>query len=169
YARLVDELGVRVYGSPPFRDRDTFMDAQGRLTYEEDAAVGRERLKEAVGFVKSFDKTANGRLRGMLNAAQVETCTERLLREGKDAARELDVPNHTHAGGNLIEFQQIMGEYRKTPIQFLADSGATVGHCPYKYAKMAMTLHSFQRYLDAGVTLALGTDTFPLDIVSELR
>ena len=141
----------------------------------------------------------------MLNAAQVETCTEPLLREGRDAARELDVPIHTHAGGNLIEFQQIMGEYRKTPIQFLADigflddrtpdrprasspaairgrghpfgddvrvlaeRGATVGHCPYKYAKMAMTLRSFQRYLDAGVTIALGTDTFPLDIVSELR
>ena len=195
YARLVDELGVRVYGSPPFRDRDTFMDAQGRLTYEEDVAVGRERLKEAVGFVKSFDKTAQGRLRGMLNAAQVETCTERLLREGRDAARELDVPIHTHAGGNLIEFQQIMGENRRTPIQFLADigflddrslighavitgghpwtghpfgddirvlaeRGATVGHCPYKYAKMAMTLRSFQRYLQGcrrgG---ALGTET----------
>jgi cytosine/adenosine deaminase-related metal-dependent hydrolase len=140
----------------------------------------------------------------MLNAAQVETCTERLLREGRDAARELDVPIHTHAGGNLIEFQRIMGEYRTTPIQFLADigflddrtlighgvfrgghpwtghpfgddigvmaeRGATLGHCPYKYAKMAMTLQSFQRYLDAGVTISLGTDTFPLDIVSELR
>src|SRR5262249_9394536 len=42
-------------------------------------------------------------------------------------------------------------------------------HCPYKYGKMAMTLRSFQRYVDAGVTVALGTDTFPLDIVSELR
>ncbi|HEU4368783.1 MAG TPA: amidohydrolase family protein [Methylomirabilota bacterium] len=204
YARLVDELGVRVYGSPPFRDRDTYMDAQGRLTYEEDPVVGRERLEEAVGFVKSFDKSAQGRLRGMLNAAQVETCTERLLREGKDAARELDVPIHTHAGGNMIEFQQIMAEYRKTPIRFLADidflddrtlighgvftaghpwtahpfgddvrllaeRGATIGHCPHKYAKMAMTLHSFQRYLDAGVTLSIGTDTYPMDIVAELR
>ena len=111
----------------------------------------------------------------MLNPSQVETCSEPLLRAGKDAARELDVPVHTHAGGNLIEFQRIMDEYRKTPIQFLADigflddralsatacsrprtrgattrsettcaswprRGATVGHCPYKYAKMAMTL-----------------------------
>jgi 5-methylthioadenosine/S-adenosylhomocysteine deaminase len=204
YARLVDDLGLRVYGSPPFRDRDTFMDAQGRLYYDEDAAAGRERLQEAIGFVKSFDGSAQGRLRGMLNAAQVETCTERLLREGKDAARTLDVPIHTHAGGNMIEFQRIMAEYRKTPVQLLADigfldertlighgvfvaghpwtahpfgddvrvlaeRGATIGHCPYKYAKMAMTLRSFQRYVDAGVTIALGTDTFPLDIVSELR
>jgi len=51
----------------------------------------------------------------------------------------------------------------------MAERAATLGHCPYKYAKMAMTLQSFQRYLDAGVTISLGTDTFPLDIVSELR
>jgi len=157
-----------------------------------------------VDFVRKYDGTAQGRLKGMLNAAQVETCSEPLLRAGKHAARELNVPIHTHAGGNLIEFQRIMEEYRRTPVQFLADigfldertllghvvfttahawprypfgddlrvlaqTGATVGHCPYKYAKMAMTLQSFQRYLEAGVSLAIGTDTYPMDIVSELR
>jgi 5-methylthioadenosine/S-adenosylhomocysteine deaminase len=204
YARLVDELGVRVYASPPFRDRDTFMDPQGRLYYDEDVGAGQQRLREATDFVRKYDGAAQGRLRGMLNAAQVETCSEPLLRAGKDAARELNVPIHTHAGGNLVEFQRIMEEHRKTPVQFLADigflddrtllghavfttahpwprypfgddlrvlaeTGATVGHCPYKYAKMAMTLHSFQRYLDAGVTVALGTDTYPMDMVAELR
>src|SRR5262249_33812226 len=123
---------------------------------------------------------------------------------GKGGGGELDVPIHTHAGGNLIEFQRIMEEYRKTPVQFLADigfldertllghavfttahpwpkypfgddlktlaqTGATIGHCPYKYAKMAMTLHSLPRYLEAGVTVAIGTDTYPMDMVSELR
>jgi cytosine/adenosine deaminase-related metal-dependent hydrolase len=204
YARLVDDLGVRVYASPPFRDRETYMDAQGRLTYEEDTAVGQTRLREAIDFVRKYDGGAQGRLRGMLNAAQVETCSAPLLRAGKDAARELGVPIHTHAGGNLVEFQRIMDEYRKTPVQFLADlgfldertllghvvfttahawprypfgddlralaeSGATVGHCPYKYAKMAMTLQSFDRYRRAGVNLAIGTDTYPMDIVAELR
>jgi 5-methylthioadenosine/S-adenosylhomocysteine deaminase len=204
YVRLVDELGVRVYGSPPFRDRNTFSDAQGRLYYDADADLGSQGLKVAVEFTRSYDGAAQGRLRGMLNAAQVETCSEPLLRAAKAAAQELDVPIHTHAGGNLIEFHRIMEEYRKTPVQFLADigflddrtlighgvfttahpwshypfgddlrvlahSGATVGHCPYKYAKMAMTLHSFQRYLDAGVNVAMGTDTFPMDMVAELR
>jgi len=204
YARLVDDLGVRVYASPPFRDRETYMDAQGRLTYEEDTGVGQTRLREAIDFVRKYDGGAQGRLRGMLNAAQVETCSAPLLRAGKDAARELGVPIHTHAGGNLIEFQRIMDEYRKTPVQFLADlgfldertllghvvfttahawprypfgddlralaeSGATVGHCPYKYAKMAMALQSFDRYRRAGVNLAIGTDTYPMDIVAELR
>jgi cytosine/adenosine deaminase-related metal-dependent hydrolase len=204
YVRLVDELGVRVYGSPPFRDRNTFTDTQGRIYYDTDTAAGKRGLEEAVGFIRSYDGAAHGRLRGMLNPAQVETCSAPLLRACKDAARHLDVPVHTHAGGNLLEFQRIMDEYRKTPVQFLADidflddrtlighgvfttahpwthypfgddlhvlaeRGATVGHCPYKYAKMAMTLHSFQQYLDAGVTLAMGTDTFPMDMVAELR
>jgi 5-methylthioadenosine/S-adenosylhomocysteine deaminase len=204
YARLVDDLGVRVYGSLAFRDRNTFMDAGGRLYYDEDPEAGRLGLKEAVELARRYDGAAQGRLRSILNAAQVETCTAPLLRACKDAARELDVPVHTHAGGNLVEFQRIMDEYRKTPIQFLADigflddrtlighgvfttahpwsrypfgddvrvlaeRGATIGHCPYKYAKMAMTLHSFQRYLEAGVNVAIGTDTYPMDMVSELR
>src|SRR5919201_1953641 len=174
------------------------------FTFEEDTAVGQTRLREAIDFVRKYDGAAQGRLRGMLNAAQVETCSEPLLRAGKDAARELKVPIHTHAGGNLVEFQRIMDEYRKTPIQFLADigfldartllghavfttghpwsrypfgddlrvlaeTGATVGHCPYKYAKMAMTLHSLPRYLEAGVNIALGTDTYPMNFIAEMR
>src|SRR2546422_8928967 len=111
------------FPTPPFRDRETYMEAAGRLPYEEDAAVGQARLREAVDFVRKYDGSAQGRLRGMLNAAQVETCSEPLLRAGKDAARELNVPIHTHAGGNLVEFQRIMEEYRKTPVQFLADIG----------------------------------------------
>jgi cytosine/adenosine deaminase-related metal-dependent hydrolase len=200
----VDDLGVRVYASPPFRDRNTFTDERGRLYYDTDDAAGARQLDEAIAFVKAYDGSAQGRLRGMLNAAQVETCSEALLRAGKAAARDLGVPIHTHAGGNMIEFQRIMEEYRKTPIQFLADigfldertlighgvfttahpwtlypfgddlrtlaqTGATIGHCPYKYGKMAMTLHSFQRYLDSGVQVAMGTDTFPMDMVAELR
>ena len=43
YARLVDDLGVRVYASPPFRDRNTFTDERGRLYYEADTAVGATR------------------------------------------------------------------------------------------------------------------------------
>ena len=141
----------------------------------------------------------------MLNPAQVETCSEPLLRSCKAAARDLNVPvPRASPGGNLLEFQRIMEEYCKTPVQFLADigfldtrtllghgvfttahpwshypfgddlrvlaeTGATVSHCPYKYAKMAIALHSFQRYLNARVHVALGTDTFPMDMVAELR
>ena len=32
-----------------------------------------------------------------------------------------------------------------------------------------MALHSYQRYLDAGVNVALGTDTYPMDFIAEMR
>lgn len=51
----------------------------------------------------------------------------------------------------------------------LADSGVTVAHAPYKYAKMGITFESFERYRAAGINLALGTDTYPQDLISEMR
>jgi cytosine/adenosine deaminase-related metal-dependent hydrolase len=54
-------------------------------------------------------------------------------------------------------------------LRLLADTGVTVVHAPYKYAKMGMTLESFARYRALGVNLAIGTDTYPQDIVHEMR
>ncbi|MFQ5682997.1 MAG: amidohydrolase family protein [Candidatus Binatia bacterium] len=54
-------------------------------------------------------------------------------------------------------------------LKLIADSGASVGHCPHKYAKMAMAMESFDRYVEQGINIGLGTDTYPLDIVSEMR
>lgn len=54
-------------------------------------------------------------------------------------------------------------------LKILADSRASVGHCPHKYAKMAIAAESFDKYVEAGVNMGLGTDTYPLDIISEMR
>jgi cytosine/adenosine deaminase-related metal-dependent hydrolase len=51
----------------------------------------------------------------------------------------------------------------------LADSGVTVVHAPYKYAKMGIMLESFERYRARGINIAIGTDTYPQDIVSEMK
>ena len=34
---------------------------------------------------------------------------------------------------------------------------------------MAFAMESFDQYLEAGVRIGLGTDTYPLDIMSEMR
>lgn len=54
-------------------------------------------------------------------------------------------------------------------LKLLADSGASVAHAPYKYAKMGVMLESLARYRDLGINVALGTDTFPQDLISEMR
>jgi 5-methylthioadenosine/S-adenosylhomocysteine deaminase len=204
YVDLVKQVGLRVYTGPTFNDSSMYTDAQGRVYWESSPEQGQRTFAEALDFVKKYDGAAGGRLRGMLSPAHVEDCSVPLLQKAIAAQRDLQMPMHTHCGGNLVEFNRVMAEHRKTPVQFLAelgflgerailghgvfttahpwtvypfgddvkvlaDTGTTVGHCPYKYAKMAMTLHSFQRYLDAGVRLALGTDTYPMDMLSELR
>ena len=58
---------------------------------------------------------------------------------------------------------------KEVELKLLAESGATVGHCPHKCAKMAFAMESLDQYLAAGVRIGLGTDTYPLDIVSEMR
>jgi 5-methylthioadenosine/S-adenosylhomocysteine deaminase len=54
-------------------------------------------------------------------------------------------------------------------LQMLADSGASVAHAPYKYAKMGIKLESLETYRRMGINVSLGTDTFPEDLVSEMR
>ena len=98
YVRLIETLGVRVYTSPPFRDRNTFTDAQGRIYYDTDTAAGQQGLETAVNFIRTYDGAAQGRLRGMLNPAQVETCSEPLLRACKAAARDLNERSANVAG-----------------------------------------------------------------------
>jgi 5-methylthioadenosine/S-adenosylhomocysteine deaminase len=203
YVNIVGQLGGRVFFSPPYRSADIFTDAEGRHYYEDREDKGRPGLKRAVEFIKKHHGAHNGRVQGILNPAQAETCEPSLLKESVAAAKELDVPIHIHAGGNLREFLHIIHTYRKPvgeylaetgilgprttlghmvfmgghsrvdypagELKLIADSGATVGHCPHKCAKMAFAMESFDRYLDAGVKIGLGTDTYPLDIVSEMR
>ena len=203
YVDIVGQLGGRVFFSPPYRSTDIFTDSQGRHYYEEREDKGRPGLKRAVEFIKKHHGAHNGRMLGILNPAQAETCEPSLLKESVAAAKELDVPIHIHAGGNLREFIEILNAYRKPVVEYLAESGilgprtilghmvfmgghsrvdypageikliaesgATIGHCPHKCAKMAFAMESFDRYLAAGVKIGLGTDTYPLDIISEMR
>jgi cytosine/adenosine deaminase-related metal-dependent hydrolase len=54
-------------------------------------------------------------------------------------------------------------------LALLARSKATVAHSPLAFARRGSALESFQRYLDAGINMALGTDTYPLDMFAEMR
>jgi cytosine/adenosine deaminase-related metal-dependent hydrolase len=50
-------------------------------------------------------------------------------------------------------------------LELLALSGAAVVHCPLVEARAGATLVSFEKYRRAGVPVALGTDTFPPDMI----
>jgi cytosine/adenosine deaminase-related metal-dependent hydrolase len=54
-------------------------------------------------------------------------------------------------------------------LEILARTGATVAHCPLVFARRGNALESFAKYRGAGVNVALGTDTYPRDLISEMR
>jgi cytosine/adenosine deaminase-related metal-dependent hydrolase len=54
-------------------------------------------------------------------------------------------------------------------VQLLAASGASVAHCPLVFARRGNALESFHRFRAAGINVGLGTDTYPRDLISEMR
>jgi cytosine/adenosine deaminase-related metal-dependent hydrolase len=54
-------------------------------------------------------------------------------------------------------------------LELLAASGAHVAHCPWVFGRRGILMQSYARYRRAGINVALGTDTFPQDMVHEMR
>jgi cytosine/adenosine deaminase-related metal-dependent hydrolase len=54
-------------------------------------------------------------------------------------------------------------------LEILARSGASVAHCPLVFARRGNAMESFHRFRAAGINVGLGTDTYPRDLVSEMR
>jgi cytosine/adenosine deaminase-related metal-dependent hydrolase len=55
-----------------------------------------------------------------------------------------------------------------TELALLAKSGATVIHCPMTSFRYGTALESFPKYRAAGVKFALGTDSFPPDMIRNI-
>jgi 5-methylthioadenosine/S-adenosylhomocysteine deaminase len=54
-------------------------------------------------------------------------------------------------------------------LEVLAQTGASVAHCPLVFARGGNALESFAKYRRAGINVGLGTDTYPRDLISEMR
>ena len=146
----------------------------------------------------------SGRLSGMVVPAQVDTCSEALMRDSHAEAARRGLTWQTHAAQSVSEFHEITRRHGKTPIGWLhdigvltdrsiighaiflddhastpwhtdrdlalfAETGAAVAHCPTVFARRGITLRDVGRYRRAGVKVGIGTDTFPHDMLAELR
>jgi 5-methylthioadenosine/S-adenosylhomocysteine deaminase len=66
-----------------------------------------------------------------------------------------DNPNLNYSGGR--------------DLALLGGAGVTVSHCALNIVRRARTLDTWDRYRNAGVNLALGTDTYPRDMIMNMR
>ncbi len=56
-----------------------------------------------------------------------------------------------------------------TDLALIAQSGASIAHCPAVFARRGLTLESFDRYRKAGINISIGTDSYPQDIIEEVK
>src|SRR5215813_12362483 len=115
--------GLRVYAMPMFPSGRWYTPNGHEVRYAWDEKAGRDGLDRALRLIDRARQHPSGRLDGALYPAQVDTCTEELLRDSAAAARERRLPLQTHAAQSVVEFHEIMRRHGKTPIGWLRQIG----------------------------------------------
>jgi len=59
--------------------------------------------------------------------------------------------------------------HTRDDLRSVADSGTSVAHCPTPFSRYGVTMESLPAYSEAGVNMGIGTDTFPHNMLEELR
>jgi len=57
----------------------------------------------------------------------------------------------------------------RNDIDILAERGVAVAHCPTPFSRYGITMESFGGYVRAGITMGIGTDTHPHNMIEEMR
>jgi len=194
-ARSAEALGLRVYLGPAYRTGNQVVESDGRIVAEFDEERGLAELDAAADFAQRMENDESPLVRGMLAPDRIETCTAELLRKTSEIARHLNVPVRLHCCQSTTELALIRQLHDCTPIEWLdnqgflsdacllphgvymtdsdielaAAAGVTIVHCPLVSSRHGSTLDSFMSYKARGLNMAMGTDTWPPDMIQNLQ
>lgn len=133
-AESAETIGLRSYISPSYREASWLNDGPYRKRYQWDAERGKEGLERTLRFLERHDGSANGRIRGLFGPEQVDTCSPELLRETARLADSAGVGVTVHASQSDVEYEYILEQHGKTPIELLDHTGLLgerliIAHC----------------------------------------
>jgi len=196
-ADAADRFGVRAWVAHFYREAvDGILPGGGheQLWDRRQAQAGLDR---AVGLVKDMRARANPLLTGFLFPYQAGRCSADLLQETMRQSRLLgDAHVRTHVAEYASDLEASLQRHGTSPLAWLLDVGlvgpqvclthaihhrdfseiealastsTSICHCPVVNAREGDALNSFGRYRAAGINMGLGTDTFPPDLVEEMR
>lgn len=135
-ADKVEEVGLRAYIADMYSSARWVAKDGKQVNYAWDEAAGIAGFEQAVKLIERIDGRANGRIDGFLSPAQIDNCTEELLRLSRQASDEMGVPLALHTSQALFEFQEIVRRYAMTPVEWLESIGflsewCILGHVIY--------------------------------------
>jgi 5-methylthioadenosine/S-adenosylhomocysteine deaminase len=124
---------MRVALAPWFASSRWVLRRSHELEYEWNEDEGRRGMDAALKLVDSLATHPSGRLSGMISPAQIDTCTEDLLRDSVAAARERSLPFTVHCAQGVSEFYEMVKRHGITPVQWahslgLSGPGTILGH-----------------------------------------
>ncbi len=182
-AKIVDESGLR--GSL----------SRGIIGF----ADGEKKLAENVELYKNFHGAADGRITIMLGPHAIYTCPPDFLKKVASEASKLGAEIHIHMNETRGEVEDSIKNYGKRPFEAILETGLfetgtlaahcvwlsdseieiikskkiRVAHNPGSNLKLASGICPTKKLLDAGITVALGTDGASsnnnLDMLEEIR
>lgn len=115
---LIARSGLRGFLAAGYASARWYMDNRHELKYEWNEQAGRQGMEYAISVLKQAEAHGSGRLSGIVYPAQIDTCTEDLLRDSAELARETGRPVTTHAAQSVVEFNTMVQRHGKTPIQW---------------------------------------------------
>ena len=85
------------------------------------------------------------------------------------AAQGLMKPGTILAHCILLDEHPQIGWHTRKDLDLIADAGAAVAHCPQPFARYGLAMDHVGRYRARGVTVGLGTDCAPHNLIEEMR
>jgi 5-methylthioadenosine/S-adenosylhomocysteine deaminase len=85
------------------------------------------------------------------------------------AAQGLMKPGTILAHCILLDEHPQIGWHTARDLDLIADAGAAVAHCPQPFARYGLAMDHVGRYRARGVTVGLGTDCAPHNLIEEMR
>jgi len=126
---LAAQSGLRVFLAPGYASARWHLENEWQLKYVWDEAAGQRGFRDALALIEQARQHPSGRLSGIVFPAQIDTCTEALLRESWEASQAHDLPFTTHCAQSVNEFNEMISRHGKTPIRWAHDIGILGPRC----------------------------------------
>ncbi len=156
----------------------------GVISVGKDHEAAREDAIAGLEVAEQYDGAADGRISTAFMPHSLTTVDAEYYEEFVPEARDRGLPVHFHANETVGEVEPIVEDHGVRPLEYaadlgllepedflahgvhldsteidlLAETGASVIHCPASNMKLASGMAPIQQLLDAGVTVGLGTD-----------
>lgn len=182
--KAVQDMGIRTV--LPYLGMDFFNDQNTETA-----------IQQAILYLKEPSK--NSKIKKAICCHSVYTCSQKLIQTFSHLAQEYDTYLQIHVSETLKEVEDCIQKHGMRPvellykwgimgpktlfahavhlnddeIQLVKKTGTVLAHCPTSNLKLGSGQMDFQKYLDAGVKLTLGTDGVAsnnsLSMMSEMK